>query len=99
LKRQIATATPTIRLATQRRRCSGLAAMRMGAVMMRFGSNPYLTPAKTGLILSRLVLLSVIVGRVITVLGRSDVRTHTTRENGGRVTLDIGVADLRGSLP
>jgi len=46
-----------------------------------------------------LLLLGVIVGRVITVLGHSDVRTHTTRENGGRVTLDIGVADLRGSLP
>ena len=73
--------------------------MRMGAVMTRFGSNLYLTPARTGLIIVALLLLGVIVGRVITVLGHSDVRTHTTRENGGRVTLDIGVADLRGSLP
>jgi hypothetical protein len=73
--------------------------MRMGAVMMRFGSNPYPTPVRTGLILVMLLLLGVIVGRVITVLGHSDVRTHTTRENGGRVTLDTGVADLRGSLP
>ena len=54
---------------------------------------------EVGLIVAALLLLGVIVGRVITVLGHSDVRTHTTRENGGRVTLDIGVADLRGSLP
>jgi hypothetical protein len=71
--------------------------MRMGAVMMRFGSNLYLTPARTSLV--ALLLLGAIVGRVITVLGHSDVRTHATRENGDRVTLDIGVADLRGSLP
>jgi hypothetical protein len=73
--------------------------MRMGAVMMRFGTNPYLTPARTGLIVVALLLLGLIVGRFISVLGHSDVRTHTTREDGGRVTLDIGVADLRGSLP
>jgi hypothetical protein len=79
--------------------CRGLAAMRMGAVMMRFGSNLSLTPVRTGLILVALLLLGGIVGRVITVLGHSDVRTHTTRENGGQVTLDVGVADLRGSLP
>jgi hypothetical protein len=64
--------------------------------MMRFGSNPYLTQARTGLIVIALLLLGVIIGRVITVLGHGD---HTTRENGGGVTLDIGVADLRGSLP
>jgi hypothetical protein len=38
-------------------------------------------------------------GRVITVSEHSDDCTHTTPENGGRVTLDTGVADLRGSLP
>jgi hypothetical protein len=73
--------------------------MRMGAVMMRDGSNLYLTPARTGLILVALLLLGAIVGRVIIGLGHSDVRTHTARENGDRVTLDIGVAELRGSLP
>ncbi len=73
--------------------------MRTGAVMMRFRSNPYLTPARTGLVMIALLLLGVIIGRLITVLGHSDVRTHTARENGGGITLDIGVADLRGSLP
>jgi hypothetical protein len=73
--------------------------MRMGAAMMRFGSNLYLTPARTGMIMVTLLLLGAIVVRVITVSEHSEVRTHTTPENGGRVTLDIGVADLRGSLP
>jgi len=45
------------------------------------------------------LLLGVIVVRVITVPGRSDIRTHTPNETSGRVTLDIGTADLRGSLP
>jgi hypothetical protein len=70
----------------------------MGAVMMRL-SNLYLTPAWTGLIMVALLLLGAIVVQVITVSEHSEVRTHTTRENGGRVTPDIGVADLRGSLP
>ena len=67
--------------------------------MMRFGSNLYLTPAGTGLIMVTLLLVGAIVVRVMTGPEHSDVRTHTTPENGGRVTLDIGVADLRGSLP
>jgi hypothetical protein len=73
--------------------------MRLGAVMMRFESNPYLTPARTGLIIIALLLLGLITGRVIMVLGHSDVRTHSARENGGGPIPDIGVADLRGSLP
>ena len=72
--------------------------MRMGGVLVRV-SDPYLTPARTGLILLALLLLGAIVVRVITMSEHSDVRTHTTPENGGRVTLDVGVADLRGSLP
>jgi hypothetical protein len=72
--------------------------MRMGAVMMRL-SNLYLTPARTGLIMVVLLLLGAIVVRVTTVSEHREVRTHTTPENGGRVTLNIGVADLRGSLP
>jgi hypothetical protein len=73
--------------------------MRMGAAMMRFGSNLYLTPARTGLIMVTMLLLGAIVVRVITVSEHSEVRTHITPQNSGRVTLDIGVADLRGSLP
>jgi hypothetical protein len=73
--------------------------MRMGAAMMRSGSNLYLSPALIGLIMITVLSLGALVLRVITVPGHSDVRTHTTTENGGRVTLDTGVADLRGSLP
>lgn len=73
--------------------------MRMGAAMMRFGSNLYLTPALTGLIMVTVLLLGAIVIRVITVSEHSEVRTHATPENGGRATPDMGVADLRGSLP
>ena len=79
--------------------------MRTGAAMTRFDSNLYLT----GLMMVALLLLGLMVaqsvgpaekgGRVITVSEHSEARTHTTPENGGRVTLDIGVADLRGSLP
>ena len=46
-----------------------------------------------------LLLLGAIVVRVTTVSEHREARTHTTPENGGRVTLNIGVADLRGSLP
>lgn len=46
-----------------------------------------------------LLLLGAIVVRVTTVSEHREVRTHTAPENGGRVTLDMGVADLRGSLP
>jgi hypothetical protein len=72
--------------------------MRMGAVMMRL-SNRSLTPARTGLIMLTVLLLGAIVVQVITVSEHSEVRTPTTAENGGRVTPDIGVAGLRGSLP
>ena len=77
-------------------------AMRTGAAMMRFGSNLYLTE----LIMVTLLLLGLIVvrsvgpvgegGRIVTVSEHNKVGTST--ENGGRVTSDIGIADLRGSL-
>jgi hypothetical protein len=76
--------------------------MRVGAAMMRFGFNLYLTPALTGLIMVTVLLLGAVAVRVITVPEHSEVRTHTAPANGGRVTSDIsdiGVADLRGSLP
>ena len=62
-------------------------------------SDPYLTPARTGLIMLALLLLGAIVVRVITASEHSDVRTPATPENGGRVTPDTGVRGLRGSLP
>jgi hypothetical protein len=98
-ERRIATATPPNRLTTQRRLLQRAGAMRRGAAMMRFGSNLYLTPALVGLIMITVLSLGAIVVRVITVSEHIQVRTHTTPENGGRGTLDIGAADLRGSLP
>jgi len=72
--------------------------MRMGAAMMRF-SDLHLTPARSGLIIVAAFLLCAIIVRVITVSELSEVRTHATREAGGQGTLDVGVADLRGTLP
>jgi hypothetical protein len=72
--------------------------MRMGVAMMRL-SDLHLTPARTGLIIVAAFLLCAITVRVITLSEHSDVGTQATPENGGRVTLDIGVAELRGSLP
>ena len=68
----------------------------MGVLMMRFGSD---LPARTGLIIITLLLFGVIIGRAVTALRESDVRTHTSRENGGEVNPDIGAEGLRGSLP
>ena len=84
--------------------CNGLAAVRVGVAMMRLSemmrwSDLHLTPARTGLIIVAALLLSAIIVRVISVSEQSNVRTHTAPENGGRVTLDMGIADLRGSLP
>jgi hypothetical protein len=73
--------------------------MRMGAAMMRFGSHLYLTPALIGLIMFTVLSLGAIVVGVITVSEHGDARRLAAPGNGGRVTLDIGVADLRGSLP
>jgi hypothetical protein len=83
--------------------------MRMGAAMMRFGSNLSLTPALSGLVIVALLVFGAIIvqsvgpadkgGGVTTASEHSAVRMRATSENGGRPTLDIGVADLRGSLP
>jgi hypothetical protein len=72
--------------------------MRMGAAMLRFGSNLHLTPALAGLIVVTVLLLGAIFVRVITVSDHPEVGTPTIRENNGGAGLDIGVADLRGSL-
>jgi hypothetical protein len=99
IERGIATGPPPNRLTTQRRLSQWAGGDARGCSNMRAGSNLYLTPARTGLIMITLLLLGVIVGRVIAVLGHSDVRTHAPHENGGSVMLDVGAADLRGSLP
>jgi hypothetical protein len=67
--------------------------------MMRFESNLFLTPTGIGLIMVTLLVVGAIIIRVMTGPEHGEIRAHTTPENGGRVTLDIGVADLRGSLP
>jgi hypothetical protein len=46
-----------------------------------------------------LLLLGAIVVRVTIVSEHSEVRTQSTRENGAGATLDIGLPDLRKSLP
>ena len=80
-------------------------AMRMGATMMRHGSDQYLPAAMSGMIICMLLLGAILVrssvglaerrGRVITLSEHSQASTRTP-ENGDRVTQDIG---LRGSLP
>ena len=45
------------------------------------------------------LLVGAIIVRVITGSEHSDVRTPAIPEDGGRATQDMGVADLRGSLP
>jgi hypothetical protein len=69
--------------------------MRMGGALVRV-SDPYFTPARTGLILLAVLLLGAILVRVITAYEHSDVRTPSTPENG--VTSGTGVRGLRGSV-
>jgi hypothetical protein len=99
IERQIATAAPPNRLTTQRRLLRWAGSDAHGCNKMRFGSNLNLTPARTGLIMVALLSLAAIVVRVTIMSKHSEVRTHAARENGAGATLDIGVADLRGSLP
>jgi hypothetical protein len=83
--------------------------MRMGTVMMRFGSNLFRTPALSGLVLVALLVLGAMVvqvfgstekGRgVIAASERSEASTRTNPEKDGQVVLDTGVRGLRGSLP
>jgi hypothetical protein len=78
--------------------------MRMGATMMRHGSDQYLTAAMSGMVIC-MVLLGAILARsfrlseprdqVVIVSEQSRANTLTP-ENDGRFTLNIG---LRGSLP
>ena len=104
-RQRIAAVTPPNRLTTQRRVAAGWAAMRMGATMMRRGSDQFLPAAMSGMIICMLLLGAILVrsvglaernGRVITVIEHSQATTRTTLENGDRVTQDIG---LRGSRP
>ena len=65
--------------------------MRMGAVTMPFRSDLCLTAALSGLMVTMLLLGAIL------------VRSAGPAEKGGKsadkVTLDIGVADMRGTLP
>jgi hypothetical protein len=99
IERQIATATPPNRLTTQRRLLRWAGGDAHECNKMRFGSNLNLTPARTGLIMVALLSLGAIIVRVTIMSEHSEVRKHITRENGAGATLDIGVADLRRSLP
>jgi hypothetical protein len=80
--------------------------MHMGAAIMRYGD--LILPAALSGVLATLLLVGAILvrssgpaekgDRFITVSKSGEARTGTTPENGGRA-LDIGVSDLRGSLP
>jgi hypothetical protein len=100
-RQRIDAATPPNRLTTQRRVAAGRAAMRMGATMMRHGSDQYLTAAMSGMVICMVLLGAILArsvglaepgGQVVIVSEQS----RATPENDGRVTMNIG---LRGSLP
>ena len=61
--------------------------------------NPYLTPARVGLIMIAVLVLGVIFARVIMMSAQSEVRADPRPESGDRVTQGIGIKGLRGSLP
>jgi hypothetical protein len=64
------------------------------------GHNPYLTPARAGLIMIAVLVFGVIFVRILTMSGQSEVRRDTPPESVGRATVDIGgIKGLRGSLP
>ena len=67
----------------------------MGAAMVRFGSNLYLTPARTGLLMVALFLLGGLALRVISVSDSREVRTLGAPDKLGEVAPDIGIRDLR----
>src|SRR4029077_944818 len=68
----------------------GLAAMRMGAVMMRLSNLTLTSPAVTGLIMVTVLVLGAIVVRVVTLSEHGDVPTHIARDQG---TLDQGTSN------
>jgi hypothetical protein len=98
-ERRIATATPPNRLTTQRSVLQRAAGDAHGCNNDALWVQPIPDAAGTGLIMVTLLLVGAVVVRVMTGPDHSEVRAHTTSENGNRVTLDIGVLDLRGSLP
>lgn len=61
--------------------------------------NPYLTPARVGLIMIAVLVLGVIFARVVIMSEHGEVRTDPRPESGDRVTQGTGVKGLRGSLP
>ena len=79
-RQRIAAATPPNRLTTQRRVAAGWAAMRMGATMMRHGSDQYLPAAMSGMIICMLLLGAILVRSVgladVIMVGRRGNRQH-----------------------
>jgi hypothetical protein len=61
--------------------------------------NPYLTPARVGLIMIAVLVLGVIFARVIMMSEQSEVRPDPRPESGDHVTQGTGIKGLRGSLP
>jgi hypothetical protein len=61
--------------------------------------NPYLTPARVGLMMIAVLVLGVIFARVVTMSGQGEIRPDTRPENGDRLTQGTGIRGLRGSLP
>ena len=80
--------------------------MRTGAVTMRYRSDLYLTAALSGLMVTMLLLGAILVQSagpaakgIHHVSGHSEARPHTIPKSGELVTSDMGVTDLRGTLP
>lgn len=80
----------------------------MGAVTMRYKSDLYLTATLSGLTVTILLLGAILVlnggpttkgGRFIAVSEPGEARPHTIPKSGDQVAPDIGVTDLRGTLP
>jgi hypothetical protein len=61
--------------------------------------DPYLSPARVGLIMIAVLVFGVIFVRVIAMSEPAEVRTDIRSEGGDRVTQGTGIRGLRGSLP
>jgi hypothetical protein len=61
--------------------------------------DPYLTPARVGLIMVAVLVFSVIFARIIAMREQADVRAEVRQESREPITLGIGgIRGLRGSL-